>query len=253
MWYVIQTVPGQEQECAELCRVKVNQALYKEMFVPSYIRKMHFKKQWHDVKKVLFPGYFFVDTEKIDAVLKELASLPRLTKALRNAELVSPITAEEQKFLSSMLDQEHVMNCSTGLIIGSRICITEGPLRNHYGFIRKIDRHRRTARLEINFFGHPTPVEAGLEILARLTEEEFEKLKADSLETYAEISECRETEEIWKEKSVRIKSGIFAGMHGILVSKNETKDEWRVRILLFENPMEVVFSGKEIAVENARF
>lgn len=65
MWYVVQTISRQEQECLAVCRAKIDPSLYKEMFVPIYIDKMRFQKQWHDVKKVLFPGYFFVDTENI--------------------------------------------------------------------------------------------------------------------------------------------------------------------------------------------
>ena len=45
---------------------------------------------------------------------------------------------------------------------------------------------------------------------------------------------------------MKIKAGVFAGLQGILLSRNEKKDEWRVRIELFEHPTEVVFSGEEI-------
>ncbi len=243
MWYVVQTMAGQEQDCLAVCRAKINQSLYKEMFVPLYIDKMRFQKQWHDVKKVLFPGYFFVDTEKIRDVAEELARIDRFTKLLRNAEEIAPIRDEEQKFLRSMMNEAHVVECSQGMIIGDRVCITEGPLRNHYGFIRKVDRHRREARLEINFFGRMTPVKVGLQIVTKLTEEQFEKLKKDTLEMYSEVQSAVGTD---SQKTVKIKSGVFAGLQGILLSKNEKKDEWRVRIELFEHPTEVVFSGEEI-------
>ena len=45
---------------------------------------------------------------------------------------------------------------------------------------------------------------------------------------------------------MKIKSGVFAGMQGILLDTNEKKDEWRVRIELFEHPTEVIFSRDEI-------
>ena len=275
MWYVVQTMAGQEQDCLAVCRARIDPSLYKEMFVPLYIDKMRFQKQWHDVKKVLFPGYFFVDTENIRDVAEELAQIDRFTKVLRNAEEIAPIRDEEQKFLQSMMNEAYVVECSQGMIIGDRVCITEGPLRNHYGFIRKVDRHRREARLVINFFGRLTPVKVGLQIVTKLTEEQFEKLKKDTLEMYSDVpgdadtkgsiesglsvgagetdrqknGGSAETNEIGRPKTVKIKSGVFAGLQGILLSKNEKKDEWRVRIKLFEHPTEVVFSGEEI--ENA--
>ena len=268
MWYVVQTTSGQEQDCLAVCRAKIDSSLYKEMFVPLYIDKMHFRKQWHDVKKVLFPGYFFVDTDDIDEVAKELSHIDRLTKVLRNAEQIAPIQKKEQEFLQGMMNEDYIVECSKGFILGDRVCITEGPLRNHYGFIRKVDRHRRIAKLEINFFGRMTPVEVGLEIVARLTEEQFEKLKKDKLETYASTQEATKTKTkfsaeneilsgdkdsaeiaILAGETVKVKSGVFAGMRGILLSANEKKDEWRVRIELFEHPTEVVFLREEIMEE----
>lgn len=258
MWYVVQTISRQEQECLAVCRAKIDPSLYKEMFVPLYIDKMRFQKQWHDVKKVLFPGYFFVDTENIRNVAEELTHIDRFTKVLRSAGEIAPIRDEEQKFLQSMMNEAHIVECSRGMIIGDRVCITEGPLRNHYGFIRKVDRHRREARLEINFFGRMTPVKVGLQIVTKLTEEQFEKLKKDTLETYSAVQgdsrkrASTETEtsvrtiETDRPKTVKIKAGVFAGLQGVLLSKNEKKDEWRVSIELFEHPTEVVFSGEEI-------
>lgn len=46
----------------------VDQADYSEMFIPLYMAKKHFRKEWHDVEKPLFPGCFFVDTEDIQPI-----------------------------------------------------------------------------------------------------------------------------------------------------------------------------------------
>ena len=113
-----------------------------------------------------------------------------------------------------------------------------------------------------------TPVEVGLEILARLSEEQFEKLKEDKLATYkaqegmessadggdtvkggSRTAEDAKSAGYPKERIVKIKSGVFAGMQGVLVNTNEKKDEWRVRIELFENPTEAVFSMEEIEID----
>ena len=101
--------------------------------------------------------------------------------------------------------------------------------------------------MEINFFGKMTPVKVGLQIVTKLTEEQFEKLKKDTLETYSDVpGDSAETAKTDRQKIVKIKAGVFAGLQGVLLSKNEKKDEWRVRIELFEHPTEVVFSGEEI-------
>lgn len=246
MWYVVQTMSGEEQDCLQVCKNKVDASVYKEMFVPMYINKKHFRKQWHDIAKPLFPGYFFIDTDDIEPVLEELGKVQRFTKVLRNADAVSPVTPEEQEFLQSMMDENHTILCSVGFIVGEKICVTEGPLRNHYGLIKKINRHRRVAILEIDFFGRKTPAEVGMEVLARLTEEEFQELKQKKMAIYEEDQSHIEEQEKQKESKVKILSGVFEGMIGTFRSANAEKDEWHVMVDLFDTPTEVVFSKEEI-------
>lgn len=240
MWYVVQTMTGEEHKCVQLCKKRIKRSLYREIFVPMYIDKMHFRKEWHDIKKPLFPGYFFIDTEEVEPILQDLKKMDRFAKALKNADVVTPITTKEQQFMMDMMNEEYTIHCSTGFIIGDKICITEGPLKNHCGLIQKVDRHRRVAKLEIDFFGRMTPAEVGLEILARLTDEEFQALKD------RKIAEQKCVREDSTGSQVEIISGVFARMSGELVSVDEEKDEWRVRIDLFGAPSEVVFAKEEI-------
>lgn len=254
MWYVIQTRIGDENTCRYLCNKRLSTELYQEIFIPKYIEKMHFQRKWHDVTKVLFPGYVFVDTKDIEGVSKELRKIERFARVLKNAGEVVPITYEEEIFLKRMMDSDHIIHCSTGLIIGNRICITDGPLRDYYGFIKKVDRHRRVAKLEIDLFGRMTPVEVGLEILARITEEEFVHLKKENCIKTGEEKNAIESVPNSNDKfcsnkrEIKIISGVFAGMSGILLSKREKRDQWRVQINLFDTPTEVVFHKKELEV-----
>ena len=92
MWYVIHTMSGTEQKCVQQCRQYIDPADYVEMFVPQYISKKHFKQEWHDVERTLFPGYIFVDTDRIEPVLEGLKKVHQYTKILRDADAISPIT-----------------------------------------------------------------------------------------------------------------------------------------------------------------
>ena len=164
MWYVIHTVSGLEQKCLQQCRIYVDKNDYNKMFIPRYIAQRHFKKEWHEVEKTLFPGYLFVDTEKIDSVIEGMKKFRQFTKVLQDGEMVSPIKEQEQQFLSTMMDQQHLVRYSEGFLIGEKVCITTGPLRNLQGYLRTVDRHRRIAKLEVPIFGRPTPTEVGFEI-----------------------------------------------------------------------------------------
>lgn len=41
------------------------------------------------------------------------------------------------------------------------------------GCIRKIDRHKRKARVSVEMFGRSVDMEVGLEIISKVTQEEF--------------------------------------------------------------------------------
>ena len=54
-----------------------------------------------------------------------------------------------------------------GLIENGTVTVTEGPLTGMEGCIRRIDRHKRKAWLEIDMFGRTMEMEVGLEIIEK--------------------------------------------------------------------------------------
>lgn len=239
MWYVIQTVSGQEEKCMQQCRQYVEETAYKEMFIPQYIAKKHFQKEWHEVTKTLFPGYLFVDTEEIEPVMEGLKKFRQYTKVLRDGEMLSPITQEEQKFLEAMMDSRHTVRYSEGFLIGDTVCITEGPLRNYQGCIKTVDRHRRIAKLEIPILGRMTPVEVGFGAVARVSEEEFDHMKEENRQKQKQSPS--ETP-----GQVRVQKGVFEGMTGKFLYADVERDEWTVELELFGVETRVVFRREEI-------
>jgi transcriptional antiterminator NusG len=243
MWYVIQTLSGDEFRMQNLCRARIDAGAYHDIFVPQSITKKHYRREWHDVKKVLFPGYVFVDTDQIEEIAKKLNEINGFTRILRCGDEIVPVSRQERKFLEGLMDDDHTVRYSLGIIIGKKVCITEGALKNRSGLIRKVDRHRRIAVLDVNFFGRPTPVEVGFGAFARVTEEEWEKIRQENI--------CRfEKEKQEKQPAdpalVRILSGAFAGMSGSLVSENPTKDEYTVEVKIFDRPTKAVFARSEL-------
>ena len=56
---------------------------------------------------------------------------------------------------------------SEGVIEGDRIVVLKGPLVNRTGWIRKINRRKRTAYLEIEMFGRTIQTKIGLGIVRK--------------------------------------------------------------------------------------
>lgn len=71
-WYVVQVRSGHEKQIAEKCRTMISNDILTECFIPEYIHKRKFSGVWHDVKDVLFKGYVFMITDKIDLLYSEL-------------------------------------------------------------------------------------------------------------------------------------------------------------------------------------
>lgn len=239
MWYVIHTVSGLEQKCLQQCEIHIDRESYKEIFVPHYISMKHLKKEWHKIEKNLFPGYLFVDTDRIEHVVDELKQFRQYTKVLRNGEVISTITEQEQKFLSAMMDEQHLVKYSEGFLIGEKVCITTGPLKNFEGYVRTVDRHRRVAKLEIPIFDRLTPVEVGFGAIKRVSEQEFRCMIEQNIQKHKQTFRKEPGQ-------IKVLKGVFKGMTGKFLYADVGRDEWTISLELFGVETKVMFRREEI-------
>lgn len=115
-------------------------------------------------ERILFPGYMFLETDDIDELYLNLRTIPRLTKLLGVGEYIVPLNDEEEDFLMRFGGKKHLVEMSEGIIEHSQVRILSGPLMGMEGMIKKIDRHKRKAWLEMELFGRTQIVEVGLEV-----------------------------------------------------------------------------------------
>lgn len=169
MWYVIQVVGGQEHAVIHQIVKLADETTYASCFIPQYEVKKKYGGVWKYRKEVLFSGYVFVDTKTPEDFRKELNKVSRMTKLLHDGnERFIPLADDEKIIISAFIgDDDHVMKMSEGIIEGDEIIILKGPLMNHFGFVKKIDRHKRLAYLELQMCGRPVTIKAGLEIVKR--------------------------------------------------------------------------------------
>lgn len=169
MWYVIQVIGGQEQIVIRQINKLVDKSAYIDCFVPQYEVKKKFSGVWKYCEEILFPGYVFVDTKTPELLKRELYKVSRMTKLLHDGnEHFVPLVDEEKTLISAFIgDDDYVMKMSEGIIEGDEIVILKGPLMNHIGLIKKIDRHKRLAYLEVQMFGRTLTAKAGLEIVKK--------------------------------------------------------------------------------------
>lgn len=90
-----------------------------------------------------------------------------------NREDIIPLSQEEVNLLLKLGKEEQLVAMSTGIIESDQVRILTGPLQGMEGCIRKIDRHKRKARVSVEMFGRSVDMEVGLEIISKVTQEEF--------------------------------------------------------------------------------
>jgi len=166
-WYVMQVFTGREKETVGMCRSRTEAGTIKEIFVPEYEYMKKYSGQWHRETGVLFPGYIFVRTEEIDALRQMIKRIPEYTKLLDADGEILPMSQADRMLMVAMLDERRVFRMSEGYIEGDRIRVTSGPLKGREGWIRKIDRHKRRAILDIDMLGRTIRTTAGLEIVSK--------------------------------------------------------------------------------------
>uniref|UniRef100_A0A7C9JEY7 Antiterminator LoaP n=1 Tax=Muribaculaceae bacterium Z82 TaxID=2304548 RepID=A0A7C9JEY7_9BACT len=168
MWYVVQTVGGQERKVLSLIEARRDECSLRELFIPEYEIMKRIQGEWVMRKEILLPGYVFADTRHPEKVEEVLRGIPKFTRLLGNDDMFLPLADSEVKFLNAFCSPGHrVIDCSSGIVEGDRTIILKGPLMGHTGLIKKIDRHKRLAYLEMSICGRIKSVRLGLEIVQK--------------------------------------------------------------------------------------
>ena len=94
--------------------------------------------------------------------------MPSLTKVLGTGERWTSIIDQDLKVLEKLLNKRRLVEMSTGCIEGDQVVIVDGPLKGLETVVRKINRHKKTALVEMHMFGRRQDVAVGLEIVSRV-------------------------------------------------------------------------------------
>ena len=165
-WYVLYVQTGKEDSIAERCKNIIDNNILKRVFVPKYQTMIQIRSVWETRESILFPGYVFLETEDIRSVFFMLKKLPFFNVLLgKEDEMFQPISKREKARLKQFLNDEDVIATSVGYKVGEKIEIVKGPLVGHVGEIKKINRHKRLAWVEMEMCGRVVAIELGLEVL----------------------------------------------------------------------------------------
>lgn len=125
------------------------------------------------LRRPLFPGYVFVETNMPAEVFRKamfdvIYNSSDIIKLLRNEGSNDiAISHAERVSLEYMLQGKRCLEHSIGYIEGDKIIITMGPLKDISAIIKRINRHHRSAQIEVDFFGEKRTIDVALEIVSK--------------------------------------------------------------------------------------
>lgn len=156
IWYLLKCLEGDEVDCMNRCSEIMDLKEMEEILCFQYQRMMRYGGTWHLEKRMALPGYVFVAGTDVPVERKQQESSKRKDK-------VSVIPCEVP-YLKELCDKGSLIRISRGVIRNGVAIVTSEPLKGRESLIRRIDRHKRTAEIEIPFVGDKKQITVGLEI-----------------------------------------------------------------------------------------
>ena len=166
MWYVMQVYTGQEEKVCGQCRSRVMEK-DEDVFVFLAQRMTKIQGEWTLITSRLFPGYVFVETDRIEDFFMRLKQMGAMTRALCTGEEMTPVYPEEEERLRLLGGEDHVLKYSEGYMEGEELTVTSGALKGYRGAVKKILRHQRLVVLEMPLMGQSVEVTLGLGVVRR--------------------------------------------------------------------------------------
>lgn len=154
IWYLLKCPEGKEKDCAMKYQNLAHRKKLKEVVCFEYQRMMRYGGSWHLERRTLLPGYLFLSGDL--AVPGDYGAEPEGRDI--------PIIPCEPPYMKTLCQKDDLVVMSKGIIKNGNPMVTSGPLKGREELIRRIDRHKRTAEIEIPLGAGKTQVTVGLEI-----------------------------------------------------------------------------------------
>lgn len=161
--YVARVHEGREEASARALINLIESDVLAGCFVPWTERLYKRSGRWVSAERLLYPGYVFVSTtapRNLDRRMRALSIPVQLVGRQRTRYI--PLSDTEEKWFGSVLDSSHTLRASTGVIQSGKLEITQGPLKGYESRVKKINRHKALALVELAMPDKPVLVKASL-------------------------------------------------------------------------------------------
>lgn len=167
-WYVVYALDKDAQDIVNFfdCQKDI------DAFIPQVEKFMNRKGVKGYESFPMFPNSIFLKTSlakstierKMRSWRKDISAI--VTYLDYNDMRTVLLKPSEQQYLESVLDEDFTMRHSMGIIKDDQLIIVDGPLVGKEALVKKIDRHKRQAFLDVDLLG--ILVKVPLEITQRI-------------------------------------------------------------------------------------
>lgn len=179
MWYIAHTTAGRELDAVDKCRKAIPEDIATKVFSPIWQHAKKYEGSWHLDDDILFAGYIFIESDSDSKTLEKLLwRIPNVVSPVRIGGDFNAINKEEEQYLRQLMDEYNCIAMSYGYIVDDQLMIYKGPLSVKSDMVKKIDRHKRIADIEVYLWHQPKRVRVGLEIIDKITAQEYAKIKS---------------------------------------------------------------------------
>lgn len=179
-WYVLYVRSNTEHRVAKYVNLAFrNKGLPYELEAFSLESEQYFNsKKIKDsdkpyIRRPVFSNYIFIETNMPENEFREAffsigynsTDIIRLLTYGKSG--IIALRDEERIRLEYLFRSKRCLEHSVGYIEGDRVVITGGALVGMEGSIKKINRHHRSAQIEISLFNETQIIEVALEIVSK--------------------------------------------------------------------------------------
>ena len=159
-WYILFV---QTEKQSQMC------FLLEQEGVHAFLPRMEYYRRDRKglAQKPMFPGYIFAETEQVEELFFKFIWIPKLTKILGTGMVPVALSKEEETWLKRITNEDHVAEISIGIIEGDELIVNSGPLVGLEGTVKKINRHKRQAVVEVEMFHRKMEMTLGLEVVEK--------------------------------------------------------------------------------------
>lgn len=162
-WYALFVLTGEEDNVKERLLYRFQDKF--RIIVPK--RKLRERKggAWHDIIRVLFPGYVLIHGQIDIEEYKGFRDVPGLIKLLCSGYEPLKIVDHEIDIISRLVINDDIIGFSEVLMENGVVQVIDGPLLSMEGQIVSIDKRKGRAKVRLHFLGEERTVELGVSLL----------------------------------------------------------------------------------------